>query len=332
MIVAATATQVNDYEDGNVLTAGELNSEFGNIYTTINNLDFDNFAPGITLPPTIIDSIIAGPGLAQNPGTGALSVNVDGTSLELVTDVIGVKADGITNAEIATDAVNSDSVANNSLTANDLAANAVGTSELANNSVTSVKIQDGQVANGDLATDSVSTVKIQDGAVTRPKMVDRSVDTSSPGSNGNVVFSTQFSGPILVPASNPGGNTCTSISRDLVLTTTGSAVLLQAMPRPGSGQAWIRFSDNDQNVVIQFLVDGAPVAEWAYDWCNASFNTCLGNGSTMELAHRYFYDPGAGTQVKTYTYKIEVRNCPSSGVVPITIGNASNFAFSAVEL
>jgi hypothetical protein len=50
-----------------------------------------------------INADVAGSGLTQNETTGALDVNVDGTSLEVATDVLGVKDGGISAAKLNSD-------------------------------------------------------------------------------------------------------------------------------------------------------------------------------------------------------------------------------------
>ena len=80
----------------------------------------------------------------------------DNTSLEVHSGgYLQVKDDGITNAKIATGAVNADSIA----------ADAVGNSELADNAV-----QTANIADSTGASDGVTTAKIATGAVTAAKI------------------------------------------------------------------------------------------------------------------------------------------------------------------
>ena len=85
----------------------------------------------------------------------------DNTSLEVHSSgYLQVKDDGITNAKIATGAVNADSIA----------ADAVGNSELADNAVQTANIADSTgasdgVTTAKIASDAITTAKIADGVV-----------------------------------------------------------------------------------------------------------------------------------------------------------------------
>jgi len=86
------------------------------------------------------------------------NATTDNTSLEVHSGgYLQVKDDGVTNAKIATGAVNADSIA----------ADAVGNSELANNAVQTANIVD---STG--ATDGITTAKIADDAITTAKIAD----------------------------------------------------------------------------------------------------------------------------------------------------------------
>jgi hypothetical protein len=306
IVVAATATQVNDYENGNVLTAGELNSEFGNIYTTLNNLDFDNFAPGTLLPPTIIDSIIAGLGLTQNPTTGALDVNVDGTSLDITLDVVSVKDDGITAAKIAANAVGTSEIANDAVTSAKIPNNAIGTTEIADLAVTSAKFADGSITNAKLANNAVNSAKIQDNTVTKNDLVDVTV-TSNSGSPSNVVYGTPQSGTLTVNGLGSG-----SVTTSLTLTTQGSAVMTMIAPKFGSGDGQMDCVDR-QNLVRVFLkVNGGVVATWKID-----NGLSIGPpGPSLQINQNgsfyqpYMYVDGRGAGTHTYEYVFQIDFAP----------------------
>ncbi len=136
VLLAPQTSQINSYVNGQVLTADQLNAEFGNIYSTINGLDEDNFLPTTVLPATFLSPLAAGDGLAVNLGTGVMSVGVDNTGIEISADALRLKALGVTSAK------------------------------LANGAVTTAKLADGEVTTAKLAT----TVKVAgaDGDVTTP--------------------------------------------------------------------------------------------------------------------------------------------------------------------
>ncbi len=86
-ILAAQTSQVNTYINGNTLTADQLNSEFSNIYSTVNNLDDANLADGSNIDPLKISAVIDGDGIARQ-ADGSLDVNVDGVTVKTVADQI----------------------------------------------------------------------------------------------------------------------------------------------------------------------------------------------------------------------------------------------------
>lgn len=102
LIMAPQTAQVNSYVNGNVLTADQLNSEFGNLYSTINALDEDNFLSTTAFPPSFITAALAGDGLSRDVN-GVLSVNTDGATLETNADTLRIKDAGVTTAKLAAD-------------------------------------------------------------------------------------------------------------------------------------------------------------------------------------------------------------------------------------
>ena len=74
-------------------------------------------------------------------------------------------ANSVTASEIATGAVGSDEVNDNTLTANDLAANSVTASEIATGAVGSDEVSDNTLTANDLAADSVTASEIATNAV-----------------------------------------------------------------------------------------------------------------------------------------------------------------------
>lgn len=83
-----------------------------------------------TYPDPGLAAAVAGAGLAET--SDVLSVNVDGSTIEISSDALRVKDDGITAAKIAVDAVGSA----------EIAAGAVGSSELASSGVTAATYGD----------------------------------------------------------------------------------------------------------------------------------------------------------------------------------------------
>lgn len=115
---SATTSQVNTYSNGNVLTADQLNSEFGNLYATINSLNQANIVTGAAIEPAKLSSTIAGAGIGRDGTTGVLSVNVDST-IQITADVLGI--DDLPGSALATGAVGSTQLANGGVAKIDLA-------------------------------------------------------------------------------------------------------------------------------------------------------------------------------------------------------------------
>lgn len=124
ILVGAQTTQVKTYVNGSILTADDLNSEFGNIYATINNLDEDNLSATTSILPINLNSTLAGDGLARS-GTGVLSANVDGTTVKVVADVI--KIVDLPGSALATGAVTSAKILDGTIAKVDLASKTAGT-------------------------------------------------------------------------------------------------------------------------------------------------------------------------------------------------------------
>lgn len=118
-----------------------------------------------TITGTELAGSVAGSGLTGGAGS-ALAVNVDNSTLEVNTDIVRVKASGITANEIAAGAVGSSELATDAVTATAIAAGAVGSSELATDSVTADKIAAGAVGNSELASSAVDNGKVASGSFT----------------------------------------------------------------------------------------------------------------------------------------------------------------------
>lgn len=81
-----------------------------------------------------LNASVAGAGLSE--AADVLSVNVDGSTLEISSDALRLKDGGITAAKIGTDAVGSSAIAADAVGSSEIAAGAVGSSELADTAVT----------------------------------------------------------------------------------------------------------------------------------------------------------------------------------------------------
>lgn len=102
---AATVSRVTTFSDGSILTAAQLNAEFDNVVDNMNALTNDNISTSAAISPAKISSAIKGSSITRNASTGALSVNVDDSSIEISSDALQLKDAGIATAKIADNAV-----------------------------------------------------------------------------------------------------------------------------------------------------------------------------------------------------------------------------------
>lgn len=135
IMMAPQTAQVNSYVNGQVLTANQLNSEFGNIYSTINGLDEDNLLSTTAIPPALINPSIDGSGIVRDVN-GVLSVNPDGSTVEINSDMVRVKDAGITLGKLAADSVNSSKIVDASVTGTDIASGTVTGTNIASATIT----------------------------------------------------------------------------------------------------------------------------------------------------------------------------------------------------
>ncbi len=146
ILMAPQTSQVNSYVNGNVLTADQLNSEFGNIYSTINGLDEDNFLSTTSILPKYITSTIAGTAITRDPSTGVLAVGVDDVGIETSGDTIRLKALGVVEAKLGNSSVTS--------------------SKIVDETIVSADIFDGTIVDADISDSAI--FGIGDGAAATP--------------------------------------------------------------------------------------------------------------------------------------------------------------------
>lgn len=133
-------SRVYDFEDGQVLTEAQLDAEFNQIVSTINNLDNDNVSPTANIAPSKISSTIKGDAIARDAGTGALSAKVDASTLEISGDAMRIKDLGVTTAKLAADAVTNAKLADDAVEAANIADDAVTTAAILDAAVTVAKL------------------------------------------------------------------------------------------------------------------------------------------------------------------------------------------------
>lgn len=140
---AAVCSRTLTFVDGAVLSAAQLNAEFNAITNCSNSLDNANLTTSANILPSKLNSTIAGDGIGRNGSTGVLSVNVDDSTIELDSDNIQLKDDGIVASKIANNAVTTTKVLDDAITEDKIADNAVTTNKIADGSVTAAKLSAG---------------------------------------------------------------------------------------------------------------------------------------------------------------------------------------------
>ena len=93
----------------------------------------------------------------------------------------GIKANAITNAQLADNSITSNKIVDGNVIATKLAANAVGNAQLADNSVTTNKIVDGNVIATKLAPNAVNEVNLVNNAVSKRTIQNGSVSMAKLG-------------------------------------------------------------------------------------------------------------------------------------------------------
>jgi hypothetical protein len=147
-----------------------------------------------------INADVAGSGLVANGTTGALDVNVDGTSLEVATDVLGVKDGGISAAKLNSDVAGAGIILNVTTNAIDVNVDdstiaivsdvvgvkdaGIGTDQLAGTSVTAAKLGS-DVAGSGLTGGNGSAIDVNAGTAIKIDTDAVAVDFASTKTNDN---------------------------------------------------------------------------------------------------------------------------------------------------
>jgi len=132
---------------------------------TVETDDIENNA----ITPSKIATSVAGDGLGGGNGA-ALFVRVDDSTIEINSDILRVKAQGIDTNELATDAVTNAKIADSAVDTAQIANSAVESAKINASAVTTAKINNGAVTSDKLGTNSVITSKILNANVTEAKL------------------------------------------------------------------------------------------------------------------------------------------------------------------
>ncbi|MDC0303715.1 tail fiber domain-containing protein [Flavobacteriales bacterium] len=105
-----------------------------------------------------ITSIIAGDGLTTPDGsTGdvTIDINPDNSTIEVDSDILRVKPEGITTNEIATDGVDSDEIAEDAVGLSEIATGGVASDEIVDNSIDAIDINTGAVTTDEILDETI---------------------------------------------------------------------------------------------------------------------------------------------------------------------------------
>lgn len=224
---ASLVSRVKTFTDGSILTASDLNAEFNNLIDGLNNVDNANISAAAAITPSKISATIAGDGLGRDGTTGALSCNVDDSTIEISGDTLQIKDLGISTGKIAANAV----------TGAKLNSNVVDNSTLQYTS-SQLSIKDSGVA----------TAKIADGAVTQAKRAALGQQISS--SSGT--FTT--TGTSYVDATN----------LSVTITTTGRPVFVGIIGDPETANRTYFFAGSNVQPSIKILRNGSQIYSTTY--------------------------------------------------------------------
>lgn len=288
IVYAGTCSRTTIFSDNSILFAADLNSEFNNDVNCVNSISDDNIVSGAAIAPSKISASIGGDGLARDGTTGALSVNVDGTTLEISGDEVQVKTNGVDNSEIRQSS----------------GLSVIGRSANTTGNVADITGTDGQVlrvSGTTLGFGTIATAGIADGAVTAAKKAAVGQQLSS--SSG--FFST----------TSTSYTDATNLS--VSLTTTGRLVFIGLISDgSGSGGGTINSSDstiNQSTSNFKILRGSTEVGRYSLAHTITSGSTL---SSSIPCSSVFTFEaPSAGT----YTYKLQVQSAVSTTTSRISL-------------
>jgi hypothetical protein len=288
---------------------------------------------------------VAGDGLAGGGGS-ALSVNVDGTSIAITTDTLGVAANGITAAKIATAvagnglsggggsalSVNVDSstiiIAGDTLSVGTITSGNIGASQ-----VGSTQIAAGAVTSGKIGTDAVGASNIVDGAVGASEIAAGAISATHMASSSVATAAIQDDAVTSAKIAADAVGTSEIAANAVTSTEILNGAVTRAKMSTGRAGTWRRASSyqsiatGDATAILIDNEDSDPMG-----WCSGTTFTCPEDGvyaftfllkfqndqtSAMAIIQNYTtseeWRAGAGSQ---YTSQA-LANCIT---IPVTSG------------
>ncbi len=288
VVHAAVISRVTNFSDGSVLFASQLNSEFNNVVGGVNNISNANITSNAAIDPAKLSAAIAGDGLSRDGTTGALSVSVDDTTIEVDSNQLKVKDEGVTNAKLAPMVA---------LTVKANATNATATpTDVAAGSDGYVLARSGTA----LAFGQVQTAGIADNAVTYDKRAVRAVQATT-ATLGNVARSGALGTQSLT-------TTMTDLaSLTVTITTAGGPVKIDLVPSASGGGFFCQNTTQDAWAVSIQLISGVTTLP-SFFFSGTGSGTS-GSGKIGPSAVSFLDFPAAGTT----TYKVQAAETNISG-------------------
>ena len=319
VVVSGSSAELNSLNvdgtiDASILTVDEGSGSFSG--------SFQGNGSGLT--SVVLDNaLVDGSGIndfSYDGSAGAtVSVQVSGSTLTVGTDGVAVNAGGITNAEIATDAVNSDSIAAGAVDTAELAAGAVTNAKIAADSIEVSQLSGSAVVTAaegigsndvDTAVPTAAAVKAYADSVVGAADLD--ISGSSGGGNIDLdsqiftvtgesgVISTVASGQTITVNVDAGGITNAKLDNDglmigntdISLGATGSTidgVTLTDVEGSGSFSGSF-FGDGSgltgvpaSGIVLSELSDGNGIVDFSYNGQSAATIAVEADGDTLTV-------------------------------------------------
>jgi alpha-tubulin suppressor-like RCC1 family protein len=153
--------------------------------------------------------------LTQTANDVTIALAADGVSAaELATDAVGsdeIAVDAVTASEIEAEAVGSAEIATDAVTAVKIAANAVGSSEIASDAVGAAEIAADAVGSSEITADAVTASEIATGAVATAEILDGTITGADVSSSASLAVASVSvaaqAGVTLSPFGTTAGNT-----------------------------------------------------------------------------------------------------------------------------
>jgi hypothetical protein len=264
--------------------------------------DFWNSSAGHVVQSALKNDTITrtgGTGLTYSSGSAATALGGSAT-LAIASGGVGtteLATDAVTSSEIADNTVSTSDLATDAVTSSEIADNTVSTSDLATDAVTSSEITDGTVSTSDLATDAVTSSEITDGTVTNADLNNSSVTlTSGDGlKNGGSVSLGSSTTLDVEPADFAGAGLADDGSDNLTPSTSDQGTITATGGSSPAADTVVSTSLSQTDAYDTLLyVDSDPAfdADYQFNWDYAHFWDDSGSALKIDFTVNWDTDPG----------------------------------------